>query len=133
MSHFYITLPSDSSMSFFPNNTVAEFTTKLPDRIFLDGDYEVALSELIYPHSFSNIRNDDRSLYIEVRRSNDGSLESRYMLDGQQHGIKPLSSSFAKGQYITSFMSLFSGTGKANVMASIDQNLPMVMPYTHLI
>ena len=35
-------------------------------------------------------------------------------LDGQQHGIKPLSSSFAKGQYITSFMSLFSGTGKAN-------------------
>jgi hypothetical protein len=85
MSHFYITLPSDSSMSFFPNNTVAEFTTKLPDRIILDGDYEVALSELIYPHSFSNIRNDDRSLYMEIRRSNDGSLESRYILDNDYY------------------------------------------------
>ena len=72
-------------MSFFPNNTVAEFTTKLPDRIVLDGVYEVALTELIYPHSFSNIRNDDRSLYMEVRRSNDGSLESRYMLDNDYY------------------------------------------------
>lgn len=85
MSHFYITLPSDSSMSFFPNNTVAEFTTKLPDRIILDGDYEVALTELIYTHSFSNIRNEDRSLYMEVRRSHDGSLETRYMLDNDYY------------------------------------------------
>ena len=68
-------------MSFFPNNTVAEFTTKLPDRIILDGDYEVALTELIYPQSFSNIRNEDRSMYMEVRRSYDGALETRYMLD----------------------------------------------------
>jgi hypothetical protein len=35
-------------------------------------------------------------------------------LDGQQHGIKPLTSNFASGQYISSFMSLFSGIGKAN-------------------
>ena len=35
-------------------------------------------------------------------------------LDGQQHGIKPLTSNFANGQYISSFMSLFSGIGKAN-------------------
>ena len=35
-------------------------------------------------------------------------------LDGQNHGIKPLSSNFTTGQYISSFMSLFSGTGKEN-------------------
>ena len=35
-------------------------------------------------------------------------------LDGQQHGIKPLTSNFAQRQYISAFMSLFSGTGKAN-------------------
>jgi hypothetical protein len=49
-------------MSFFLYNAVAEFTTKLPERIILDGVYEIALTELIYPHSFSNIRNEDRSL-----------------------------------------------------------------------
>ena len=35
-------------------------------------------------------------------------------LDGQQHGIKPLTSNYAKGLYVSSYMSLFSGTGKAN-------------------
>jgi hypothetical protein len=35
-------------------------------------------------------------------------------LDGQQHGIKPLPLDFANNQYITSFMSLFNGTGKEN-------------------
>jgi hypothetical protein len=35
-------------------------------------------------------------------------------LDGQQHGIKPLSLDFTNNQYITSFMSLFNGTGKEN-------------------
>ena len=80
MSHFYVTLPSDSSMSFIPNNTVAEFTTKLPEAITLDGDYEVALVELIYPFSFNNIRNTDRSLFVEVKNAMDGSVESRYFL-----------------------------------------------------
>jgi hypothetical protein len=78
MSHFYITLPSDSSMSFFPNNTIAEFTTKLPETVTLDGDYEVALVELIYPSSFSNIQNGDSSLYMEVKNQYDGSVESRF-------------------------------------------------------
>jgi hypothetical protein len=85
MNHFYITQPSDSSMSFFPDNTVDEFTIKLLERIILDGDYEVALTEFIYPHSFSNIRNEDRSLYMEVRRSHDGSLETRYLLDNDYY------------------------------------------------
>ena len=35
-------------------------------------------------------------------------------LDGQNHGIKPLTCDFATGQYVSSFMSLFSGTGKEN-------------------
>ena len=48
MSHFYVTLPSDSSMNTYPDNTVAHYVTKLPRPINLDGDYEVALAELIY-------------------------------------------------------------------------------------
>jgi hypothetical protein len=35
-------------------------------------------------------------------------------LDDQQRGIKPLSADFKNRQYVTSFMSLFNGTGKEN-------------------
>ena len=35
-------------------------------------------------------------------------------LDGQQLGIKPLSMNFKNKQYISAYMSLFTGTGKAN-------------------
>ena len=58
MSQFYITLPSDSSMNVFPNNTVAHYTTKLAQRIHLDGDYEVALTECIYPKNWVNFKGD---------------------------------------------------------------------------
>jgi uncharacterized protein (UPF0276 family) len=66
-------------MSYFPEKTVAEYTTKLSERIVLDGQYEVALAELIYPHSFDNIRNYDGSLYVDVYRY-DGSCIARYNL-----------------------------------------------------
>jgi hypothetical protein len=59
MNHFYITLPSDSSSNVYPDNTVAHFTTKLSERIHLDGDYEVGLSELIYPYSWINFNAKD--------------------------------------------------------------------------
>ncbi|HSN24188.1 MAG TPA: hypothetical protein VLS45_08495 [Methylomicrobium sp.] len=35
-------------------------------------------------------------------------------LDGQLHGIKPLRLDYGRGQYVTAFASLFSGTGKDN-------------------
>ena len=48
MSQFYITLPSDVSSDVYPDNTVANYTTKLSQRIHLDGEYEVALPDIIY-------------------------------------------------------------------------------------
>jgi len=47
---FYITLPSNASISLYPNNTAAQHTIKLPRPISLDvGDWEVALTELSVP------------------------------------------------------------------------------------
>jgi hypothetical protein len=59
MSQFYITLPSDSSVKYFPNNTVAHYTTKLPETLNLNGDYEVGLSEIIYTKSWHNYPPED--------------------------------------------------------------------------
>ena len=48
---FYVTLPSNSSMDVYPNNTLSKFSTKLKTPIKLEGHYEVALVEIMYPLS----------------------------------------------------------------------------------
>ncbi len=52
---FYITLPSDSSLFVFPKNTPSNFKTKLSTPLQLKGEWEVALTEITYTHSFYNI------------------------------------------------------------------------------
>ena len=58
MTHFYLTLPSNASMKIYPDNTVAKYTTQLPNNIELDGDWEVALTEIQYPHKFYNVKGE---------------------------------------------------------------------------
>ena len=66
MNHFYITLPSDISENYFPDNTVAHFTSRLPHSIRLGGDYEVELAELIYPNSWLNFNNADNEMHAHI-------------------------------------------------------------------
>jgi hypothetical protein len=46
-------------MSFYPNNTVAKFTTKLQNPISLSGAWEVGLMEIHYPHTWYNIASNE--------------------------------------------------------------------------
>ena len=55
MTHFYLTLPSNASMKIYPNNTVAKYITKLASNIELDGEWEVALTEIMYTSKWANI------------------------------------------------------------------------------
>ena len=55
MSRFYVTLPSNSSSEYYPNNTVARYTTKLANKIELDGDWEVGLAEISMPSMVDNV------------------------------------------------------------------------------
>jgi hypothetical protein len=68
MSQFHLTLPSNASMKYYPDNTVAKYTTRLSNRIELDGDWEVALAEIIYPCSWYNIKEED--CMIQIIREN---------------------------------------------------------------
>lgn len=57
---FYVTLVSDSSIRYFPENKISHFITQLPTPIDLNvGEWEVSLVDLIYPHSWNNIRKDN--------------------------------------------------------------------------
>lgn len=62
---FYLTLPSNSSMNYFPNNTSANFTTHLPHPISLDGSWEVALDEIHYPCSLLTV-SEQSAIYIYI-------------------------------------------------------------------
>ena len=55
MSHFYLTLPSNSSATYYPNNTLTNFTTKLHHEISLQDEWEVALTEIIFPKNWHNV------------------------------------------------------------------------------
>lgn len=65
---FYLTLPSNTGQ----NKHAASFRITLPRRIQLSGEWEVALSELIYPHSWYNVRAPDNIFYILFKGENEG-------------------------------------------------------------
>ena len=55
MSQFYLTLPSNSSMDYYPDNTVARYTTKLTNTVELEGEWEVGLTEISFPSEVENV------------------------------------------------------------------------------
>ena len=53
--NFYMHLPSNSSENYFPHNTISRYTTKLPQTIEFDGQWEVGLAEIMIPLYFDNV------------------------------------------------------------------------------
>jgi hypothetical protein len=82
MSHFYITLPSDSSANYYPDNTIARFVTKLPERIRLEGEYEMGLAEIIYPHTWYNVDNEDEKYWVAAIGSGRNRMQTVYLPSG---------------------------------------------------
>lgn len=66
---FYLTLPSDSSMSYFPENKISHFVVRLSKSIELQGNWEVALVEFIYPHTWYNVNSKNNLIGFDL---NDG-------------------------------------------------------------
>ena len=54
MSEFYLTLPSNTATGSEANRT-NRFRVELPHTIELEGDWDVALVDIVYPHSWDNV------------------------------------------------------------------------------
>ena len=50
-THFYLALPSNASLDVFPDNKTTEYRVKLPQPFELDGNWEVGLYSISYPHT----------------------------------------------------------------------------------
>ena len=55
MNSFTIELVSNASGELSPNNTLSSFTNILPEQVNLEGQWEVAISEISYPSMYQNI------------------------------------------------------------------------------
>lgn len=76
---FYLTLPSDSSLHYFPGNKISRFVTQLPTPISLNGDWEVGLAEIIYPHTWYNVNKRNNIFGFDL---GDGKLITRKLPPG---------------------------------------------------
>ena len=89
MTHFYLTLPSNSSMKYYPDNTLTKFTTKLHSAITVQGEWEVGLSEIIFPKNWFNI-STEQTIVVGFEASLDRS---------DYPGMKPISFDTADTYY----------------------------------
>ena len=51
---FYIDLMSNSSLTYYPENTLSSFKVLLPKPVTIEGAYEVALKQIIFPSSLED-------------------------------------------------------------------------------
>ena len=65
-SEFYVTLPYNSYMQYFPDNKTSNFVTKLSRTLQLDGEWEVGLAEIVYPHTWYNILGTTGKNSVEI-------------------------------------------------------------------
>ena len=69
MDSFTIELVSNASGELFPNNTLSSFTNVLPEQVNLEGQWEVAISEISYPSMYQNIT-EGKFKFFDEKHSN---------------------------------------------------------------
>ena len=64
---FHVTLPSNTCFTLYPSNKPNDYSTQLSKELLLQGDWEAAILDLQYPHSWPNVL-DDTEVGVLVMR-----------------------------------------------------------------
>ena len=67
---FYVTLLSNSSTSFYPDNTIANFRTKLPQSLQFNVPYEVGIIEIQCPKTWTSFSLKDAEFVVFDKKTN---------------------------------------------------------------
>ena len=78
-SSFYLTLPSNSSDTTFKKNKPQRYRVELARAVHLDGSWEVALTEIQYPHNWKTISDDLVANVVIPRNDDKGNRMQRYL------------------------------------------------------
>lgn len=86
-SHFTVNLISNASMCYYPSNKLSSFRTLLPTEkgLDLEGDWEVALSEMVFPTMMKNIT--DGGIFKFVNSSRDTPIPTLEIGNGLYRSI----------------------------------------------
>ena len=87
VAQFYLHLPSNSSLDKFPNNTLTEYRVCLPQTVSLTGDWEVALTEIHYPHSWNNVQGNFENRFSLRNQELDGMWEALVVPPGHYSSV----------------------------------------------
>ena len=111
-SEFYVTLPSNSSMQYYPNNKTSTYVTKLPKRFELNGEWEVGLAEIKYPHTWYNIKKGLN--YIEVSTPRTTHFERIEITPGYYKSVNDIINALLKKRLdkISDIIIMFDDTAK---------------------
>ena len=78
---FTVHLISTASIDYFPDNTSASFRKLCKEEIALDGDWRVALSEIIFQTKLNNVTDEDFTYYrackVVASKSNAGNRNKK--------------------------------------------------------
>ena len=84
MASFTIELISNASEQQFPDITLSSFTNILPEQLNMEGQWEVAISEISYPSMYQNVT-EGKYMFFHKRLSR--SSEFYYLELGLHHFI----------------------------------------------
>lgn len=63
-NEFYMVLPSNSSMHYYPDNCASRYTTLLPKSFELIGEWVMAITEIQFPCNFLHTRGGEKEDYF---------------------------------------------------------------------
>lgn len=93
-------------------------TTRLPEQIHLDGEYEVGLSEIVYPHTWFNVK--EKEYWVGVYNLRTHELFKTYVKPGYYGGGESFAASLTH-QMTRSFADLPEISVKFSFMRHVDR------------
>ena len=96
---FFVTLPSNSSIDDFPDNTLTHYKVRLPHPIHLAGEYECALVDATIPTSWYNlISTDDHPTRSSVIYRSGNKVFDKKLREGYYPSIRSLVNEIRTGE-----------------------------------
>jgi hypothetical protein len=70
MADFYLTLLSNSSMQYYPDNKTGNFTVQLPKALTLEGIWKVAVTDVHYQYNLLNVSPENNGITFRMQGEN---------------------------------------------------------------
>lgn len=113
---FYVTLVSNSSLEYYPENKTNSFTAQLPQYITLNGEWSVAVVEIQYPFTLFNVTKDNNKIILNYNGDKKTVMEITpgYYCDLEEL-IKAINHKIKNVTAVESFISFDSATQRVKV------------------